>query len=254
VRYAVEKWNVPGYNDRDNMKEIESIREIILLIKSTIRDFDLQFVDWSIDYVNNRVPVLSGFTKGTYDIGMILPRYESYAIWPSETGADAISIGISMENTATDWGYLENSEMRGLIESAGVDIYLGGSPDLTPIPTGKDLDPDLFHKTLTGRFAQYEAMPEELRVLTHKCDTSTCNKLWCMPCAYQRGYETFVADGKTGRDFDLYCAERGSYGPFRSLANKDTYTYRGEASPTSSNNRWNYLADAAGLPWPSVVV
>ena len=32
---------------------------------------------------------------------------------------------------------------------------------------------------------------------------------------------------KTGRDFDLYCAKHGSYGPWRHEANPETYMYRG---------------------------
>ena len=46
-------------------------------------------------------------------------------------------------------------------------------------------------------------------------------------CAYWRTYEKFIGEGKTGRDFDLYCAKHGSYGPWRHEADPETYLYRG---------------------------
>jgi len=219
VRYSYEQFESEEYNSR----EFKKLQEIIIFLKSEVRDFDFQMINWSIDYVEERVPIRDGFESGTYDIGAIRPRYIGYCEWVKETGVDGISIGKSLENTTTQ-GY---DLMRKYPESTGVDIYFGGSPELIPVPTGNDFDHDEISKTLTGRFEQYEKIPEKLQSLVLKCDLSTCDDDKCRECAYQRTYEKFVSDGKTGRDFDLYCAKHGSYGPWRHEANPKTYYWRG---------------------------
>ena len=207
VRYSYEQFESEEYNSR----EYKKLQDIILFLKSEVRDFDFQIRNWPIDYVEERVPIRDGFECGTYDIGAIRPRYIGYREWIKETGVDGISIGKSLENTTTQ-GY---DLMRKYPESTGADIYFCGSPELIPVPTGDDFDHDEISKTLTGRFEQYEKLPEELQSLVLKCDLSTCDDDKCRECAYQRTYKKFVSEGKTGYDFDLYCAKEGSYGPWR---------------------------------------
>ena len=219
ARYSYEQFESEDYNSR----ELDSLREIVIFLKSTVRDFNFQTINWPQKYVQERIPIRHNFKTGKYDLGAIRPRFEGYPVWIQETGVDAISIGISLENTATD-GY---DILRKFPESAGVDIYLAGMPDLKPIPTGADFDYDAIAKTMIGRFEQYESLPEELQSLCLKCNLSICKNEKCRDCAYQRTYEKFVDEDKTGRDFDLYCAKHGSYGPWRHEADPETYLYRG---------------------------
>jgi hypothetical protein len=123
-----------------------------------------------------------------------------------------------------DCGY---NTLRSVVEQDGVDIYLAGMPDLTPVPQGDDFDWEDISSKMIGRFEQYESIPEELQSLVLKCDLNTCEDNQCRICAYQRTYEKFISEGKTGRDFDLYCAKKGSYGPWRHEADPKTYFYRG---------------------------
>jgi len=55
----------------------------------------------------------------------------------------------------------------------------------------------------------------------------TQNRVRGREIAYWKTYKKFVNEGKTGRDFDLYCAKHGSYGPWRHEADPETYLYRG---------------------------
>ena len=220
TRYAVDKW----YNNEYNDSELDRIREIVIYLKSTIRDFEFELTEWPSNYVQELHPIRPGFKLGTWDVGKVRPRYEGYVKWQNETKTDGISIGLSLENTSMDCGY---NILRSVVEQDGMDIYLGGMPDLTPVAKGDDFDWEEVSRNMIGRFEQFDSMPEELRVLTHKCDISMCDDSNCRPCAYQRGHESFIANGKSGRDFDLYCAKHGSYGPWRHEADPETYLYRG---------------------------
>ena len=233
ARYSYEQFETEQYNS----KEFKKLKDIVFFLKTKIRDFDFQTINWPKNYVEERVPIRQGFLRGTYDIGSIRPRFEGYPVWIKETGVDAISIGISLENTST-CGY---DVLRKFPESAEVDIYLAGTPDLKPVPTGDDFDYDEIAKTMMGRFEQYEKLPEELQSLALKCDLSTCDDDKCRDCAYQRTYEKFVSEGKTGRDFDLYCAKKGSYGPWRHEAEEWSYIYRGGTRVKNWNRKHAYL-------------
>ena len=223
-----------------NSREIKKLREIVIFLKSEVRDFDFQMVNWSIDYVEERIPIRPGFS-GTYNVGALKPRYETFPLWIKETDADAISIGVSLENTALDVGY---NTLRSVVEQNGMDIYLGGMPELTPVPQGDDFDWDYISSKMIGRFEQYESIPEELQSLVVKCDLNTCEDNQCRKCAYQRTYEKFISEGKTGRDFDLYCAKEGSYGSWRHEADPKTYYYRGASKRRNGEN-----AKEAALPY-----
>ena len=77
---------------------------------------------------------------------------------------------------------------------------------------------------MTGRFEQYEFLPKELQDL---CIRNNSESRAGREMSYWKTYEKFIGEGKTGRDFDLYCAKHGSYGPWRHEADPETYMYRG---------------------------
>jgi len=217
VRYGVDRFE----SDEFNAKELERIHKVSDFLKKEYRDFNLELGEFPKEYVEERIPVRAGFKGGKYDIGSLRPRYAGYIKWCFETYADGVSIGICLENTATQ-GY-EVSRRESGIENIGVDIYLGGVRELIPVSTGDDFNYDEVAKNMMGRFEQYEFLPKELRDLCIRHSKSRSGR----EIAYWRTYEKFVSEGKTGRDFDLYCAKHGSYGAWRYEADPETYMYRG---------------------------
>ena len=217
--HSIDRWESEEANVEE-FKRLEKVKDFL----QQIRDFDFQTSEWPSKYVEQRIPIRPGFTKGLYDIGTLRPRYDGYIKWCVESNADAISIGLSLENTAMDCGY---NTLRSVVEQDGVDIYLAGMPDLTPVAKGADFDWEEVSRNMIGRFEQYESLPEELQKLTQRHNMSTCDDVHCRSCQYQRSYEKFVSDGKTGRDLDLFCAKHGCYGPWRDQADPKTYLYRG---------------------------
>jgi hypothetical protein len=217
--HSIDRWESEEANVEE-FKRLEKVKDFL----QQIRDFDFQTSEWPSKYVEQRIPIRPGFTNGTYDVGKVRPRYDGYIKWCVESNADAISIGLSLENTAMDCGY---NTLRSVVEQDGVDIYLAGMPDLTPVAKGADFDWEEVSRNMIGRFEQYESLPEELQKLTQRHNMSTCDDVHCRSCQYQRSYEKFVSDGKTGRDLDLFCAKHGCYGPWRDQADPKTYLYRG---------------------------
>ena len=190
--HSIDRWESEEVNVEE-FKRLEKVKDFL----QQIRDFDFQTSEWPSKYVEQRIPIRPGFTKGLYDIGTLRPRYDGYIKWCVESNADAISIG------------------------------LAGMPDLTPVAKGADFDWEEVSRNMIGRFEQYESLPEELQKLTQRHNMSTCDDVHCRSCQYQRSYEKFVSDGKTGRDLDLFCAKHGCYGPWRDQADPKTYLYRG---------------------------
>ena len=218
VRYGVDRFE----NDNFNAGELERVQNVSHFLRKECRDFNLEMSEFPKQYVEEQIPIRWGFTKGKYNIGSLRPRYAGYINWGFETGADGISIGICLENTATQ-GY-EVSRRESGIENIGVDIYLGGVKELTPVEIGDDFNYHAVAKEMTGRFEQYEFLPKELQDLCVRYNSESRNG---REMAYWRTYKIFVEEGKTGRDFDLYCAKHGSYGPWRHEADPETYMYRG---------------------------
>tara|TARA_R100001377_G_C3193197_1_gene111454 strand:+ start:183 stop:1010 length:828 start_codon:yes stop_codon:yes gene_type:complete len=221
VRYGIDRFEDEEYN----LQQLKNVQKIYNYLRKEYRDFDFQVSEFPREFVSERIPVRPGFKVGTYDIGTLRPRYAGYINWCFETEADAITIGICLENTATQ-GY-EVSRRESGIENIGVDLYLGGVKELIPVPTGDDFIYDDIAKTMIGRFEQYEALPTELKNMCVRHDLNQCSIKYCRDCAYHRTYQKFVSEGKTGKDFDLHCAKGGSYGPWRHEADPETYRYRG---------------------------
>jgi len=218
VRYGFDQFE----NDDYRSEELERVQNVSHFLKKQYRNFNLEMGEFPKEYVEERIPIRSGFKKGKFNIGALKPRYFGITKWCFETNADAVSIGVSLENTSTQ-GY-ELSRRESGIENIGVDIYLGGVRELIPVPIGDDFNYDEVAKDMTGRFEQYEFLPKELQDL---CFRNNSESRVGREMAYWKTYQKFVEEGKTGREFDLYCAKHGSYGLWRHKADPETYMYRG---------------------------
>ncbi len=246
AKYGIDTWLSQEKTDL----EVERINLSVAWLKENCRDFDFEIRDFSDPYVTDMKPIREGFTKGLLDQGRLRRRYEAAGQWATEINADGVVMGVSVENTSMDCGY---NDLRVEIEKTGVDVYLP-SFGFDPAPTGSDFDWDEIAARMSGRFEQFEALPSPLKPLSMPCslDDTGDDDILDLDTAYLRGYQQFIADGKTGRDFDRYCAEKGSYGPWRSEADPAEYMYRGGCCDECA--LFNYLADAAGREWPSVII
>jgi len=215
-------------------------------LETNVRTFERSYVALpTISSTDDMRPVRAGFAKDiTY--AFATARYENYVTQIAAHEAGAIAIGISVENTATD----RHPILIDQVYDTGAAVYL---PSLSITePVAADANYDTIAAQMSGRFEQLEALPTGLRSLITTCDVDSCTDVYCLRCAYQRGYDHYVSNGQTGRDFDLWCAEQGSYGQWRSEADPAEYVWRGgccdECAPL------NYLADLVGREWPSVII
>ena len=232
-----------GYDGAPNERtEFDAICD---WLETNVRTFERTYVTLpTINHVDDMRPVRAGFAKQlTY--AFATARYENYVTQIAAHSADGIAIGISVENTATD----RHPILIGQVYDTDAAVYLP-SISITE-PVAADADYDTIAAQMSGRFEQLEALPAELRSLITTCDVDTCTDIWCLRCAYQRGYDHYVSDGQTGRDFDLWCAEQGDYGQWRSTADPADYVWRGGCCDECAPR--NYLADLVGREWPSVI-
>jgi len=214
-------------------------------LSTNVRTFERSYVTLpTINQDDDMRPVRAGFTRDiTYRFATA--RYENYVTQIRAHSADGIAIGISVENTATD----RHPILIGQVYDTGAAVYLPSISITDAVPA--DANYDTVAAQMSGRFEQLEALPEALRSLITTCDVDTCTDIWCLRCAYRRGYDHYVANGQTGRDFDQWCAEQGDYGQWRSSADPAEYVWRGGCCDECAVR--NYLADLVGREWPSVV-
>jgi len=232
-----------GYDGAPNERtEFDAICD---WLETNVRTFERSYVTLpSINHADDMRPVRAGFAKDiTY--AFATARYENYVTQIAAHEADAIAIGISVENTATD----RHPILIDQVYDTGAAVYLP-SISITE-PVAADADYDTIAAQMSGRFEQLEALPLALRALITTCDVDTCTDIWCLRCAYQRGYNQYVVNGQTGRDFDLWCAEQGDYGQWRSEADPAKYKWRGGCCDECAVH--NYLADLVGREWSSVI-
>jgi len=214
-------------------------------LSTNVRTFERSYVTLpTINQDDDMRSVRAGFERDiTY--AFATARYENYVTQIAAHEADAVAIGISVENTATD----RHPILIGQVYDTGAAVYL---PSIsTKNPVYSDVPYDNLAAQMSGRFEQLEALPAALRSLITTCDVDACTDIWCLRCAYQRGYNHYVSTGKTGRDFDLWCAEQGSYGQWRSAADPVEYVWRGGCCDECAVH--NYLANLVGREWPSVI-
>jgi hypothetical protein len=232
-----------GYDGAPNERsEFDAICD---WLSANVRTFERSYVTLpQISNIDDMRPVRAGFVKNiTY--AFATARYENYATQIAAHSADAIAIGISVENTATD----RHPILIDQVYQTGAAVYLPSISITDAVPA--DANYDTIAAQMSGRFEQYDALPVELQALITSCDVNTCTDIWCLRCAYQRGYNQYVSNGQTGRVFDRWCAEQGSYGPWRSAADPTDYVWRGGCCDECAVH--NYLADLVGRDWPSVV-
>ena len=204
-------------------RERTAAQNMVDWLKTNVRDFTYEVVDWPDNYVEKRVPIREGFTA-TVNIGILEPRYAGYKSLIDRHTPDGIVVGISLENTATD----SYERLCGVFETDGVDIYFAGSPTLDPVAKGEAFDHDAVAATLSGRFEQLEKIPANLKALMPvKCeiDHEPGMEFMCLSCGYEKTREAL--SDMTGKEFDNMFAEYGSYGAWRSEADPATYEYRG---------------------------
>jgi hypothetical protein len=222
--YSEEEWldNVTDDPWRGS-REKNAAQNMVNWLKSNVRDFTFEIVQWPNSYVENQVPIREGFTE-TVNLGILEPRYSGYKSLIDRHLPDGIVIGISLENTATD----SYERLRDVFETDGVDVYFAGSRTLDPIAKGEAFNHDAIAATLSGRFEQLESIPTDLQALMAvgcDCDRPEDQKFLCLPCGYEKTRE--VLSDMTGKEFDEMFAEYGSYGSWRSEADPATYKYRG---------------------------
>jgi len=213
-------------------------------LRENVREFEFSAVSATVGYTEEKVPIRAGFQK-RIDIGVRIARHTEIAVWCDEDDFDAVVFGRSLENTTSDAAI----HTRNIWTDTGTPVMWSGWPTMgETVPA--DFDFDVVAATLTGKWEQYEQLPTALQSLVLS-DHAECTDHWCIRCAYRRGYEHFVANGQTGRDFDQWCAQKGSYGQWRSEADPAKYVYRGNCCDETAVR--NYLADLVGRDWPSVI-
>lgn len=223
--YSEEEWfDVSSDPDRGS-REKAAAQNIVDWLKSNVRDFTFEIVQWPSSYVENRVPIREGFA-GTVNLGILEPRYAGYKSLIDRHLPDGIVIGISLENTATD----SYERLRGVFETDGVDVYFAGSPTLDPITKGEAFNHDAIAATLYGRFEQMDFIPKDLLNLVKKhCPVIHDPRVidvgfHCMSCLY---YLAYTELDYTGKELDDIFAKHGSYGAWRNEADPEEYAYRG---------------------------
>tara|TARA_Y100000592_G_scaffold82407_1_gene131088 strand:- start:24 stop:842 length:819 start_codon:yes stop_codon:yes gene_type:complete len=223
--YAEEDWVVEKFTDGSAKNEAQKTASdaIVSWLKSNVRDFAYETTTWPVSYSEDFRPIREGFEYHV-DVGLIEPRYKGYRQEIDNRSPDGIVVGISVENTATD----THNRFRSLIEVDGVDIYLAGSPDFTSVQKGDSFDYDAVAATLTGRFEQFEDLPEAVCNLfvTHPDPDYNDNTPFHPPSFYQEVRKTRT--DMTGAEIDAAYAEAGQYGKWRSDADPETYQYRGD--------------------------
>ena len=218
--YAIESW--VGLNDGDSWRqsrETTAVNNMVEWLKTNCRDFTFeQKNDWPV-VEQDMQPVRVGFTE-TRNYGIVAARYQGYSDIIDAHSPDIFVPGISLENTATDC----EPVLRHLYLRDGMLVVYAGSPTLDALP--EPFDYDAIAASLTGRFAQLEAIPADLRALiAPKSDNVWSDAYWShLGMAYERVYEQSTL---SGTELDAVLAEHGSYGQWRGQADPATYEYRG---------------------------
>lgn len=232
-----------NFTDADNSDKENHAIAVATWLRANVREFEFSAVGATVGYTKKLVPVRVGFQKLT-DLGIRIARHAEIAVWCNEGDFDAVVYGRSLENTTTDSAIY----IRDMFADVAIPVMWSGWPTMGEI-IPSDFDFDVVAATLTGKWEQYEQLPTALQPIVLS-DHAECTDHWCLRCAYRRGYNHYVTNGLTGRDFDMWCAEKGSYGKWRSAADPAEYTWRGNCCDGTAAR--NYLADLVGRDWPVV--
>ena len=226
--YSVEDWLKFKYSDADEreVRQKNGADAVVAWLKSNVRDFTYETVTWPMSYTENRQPIREGFSFHM-DVGHLEPRYHGLKQLIDSRSPDGVVVGMSLETTSHDCSY---GAFRSHIETEGVDIYLAGSRDFSPVPKGDSFSWDVVAPPLSGRFEQWAALPNELSALIPaSCpvfhDPRTYTGSACLSCHYLAVRDE-VTD-KTPAEIDAVFAEEGCYGQWRGNADPGSYIYRG---------------------------
>tara|TARA_A100001391_G_scaffold380_1_gene877 strand:- start:564 stop:1436 length:873 start_codon:yes stop_codon:yes gene_type:complete len=169
------------------------------------------------------------------NISILLNRRNKMISVAKDNDCDATVTGYSLENTATDrlWDIKEHpsklSYSGKLFYCSTSDIEL----DVLAIdPFPSKTDTGTFLENLSGRFEQYEALPDGLREIVSKGEAYACGKeddCWhvsknkeslktCWRCGMWDAYENYSG---TGAEFDQWAAEKSCAGRWRPDASND---------------------------------
>tara|TARA_R110000765_G_C18862378_1_gene600133 strand:- start:74 stop:1066 length:993 start_codon:yes stop_codon:yes gene_type:complete len=233
-----------NFTDVENNEKENHAITVATWLRANVRDFEFSAVSATVGYTKKRVPVRAGF-QSLSDLGLRIACHTEIAAWCDEGDCDAVVFGRSLENTTSDTAI----HTRNIWTDTGTPVMWSGWPTMGEI-IPSDFDFNVVAATLTGKWEQYEQMPTALQSVLLS-NHAECNDHWCLRCAYRRGYNHYVANGLTGRDFDMWCAEKGSYGKWRSAADPAKYVYRGNCCDETAVQ--NYLADLVGRDWPVVI-
>lgn len=219
ARFATEGYLSAGRRSSDE----KAADKIALRLQNTVRSFDYEKTNWPVPYEANHLPIRSGFSN-TVDYGICAPRYLGYAQMSAALGVDAIVLGISLENTATDI----HPTYKSVIERPDLSIYHAGSAEWdVPVPRGEAFNYETEAPKMIGRFEQLAALPADIASLIEGCpEKHKLSKVspLCNSCLYRAVSETDV--GLTPREIDQYFAQQGHYGVWRSEADPATYVWR----------------------------
>ena len=221
--YAKESWVKLSFQDPWRQGREGRIADAkVDWLKSNVRDFTYEKVtDWPT-MVDDIRPIRVGFTQ-THNYGIQVAIYKGYANLIELHSPDILVTGNSLENTASDC----HPECRDLFWKDDLTVIYAGTPDLTPTPK-EPYDYDAVAATMIGRFEQLESIPAELHAISNvecDCDIAEDMKFTCLICGFDLSRKKL--SDLSGAEVDDIFAKHGSYGKYRSEADPETYTYRG---------------------------
>tara|TARA_R110002020_G_scaffold189836_2_gene389152 strand:- start:138 stop:974 length:837 start_codon:yes stop_codon:yes gene_type:complete len=199
-------------------------------------------------------PIRKGFRHLT-NYGNLIDRFENMADVLVKENCDAIVYGYSLENTSTDCYWA----IKSILERTGKKVYWGSTvireleiPKEWAFPEPEDTG--TFIETISGRWEQLEALPEELRSLVVTCSGPAGKQATPLPhptsecwhCAVMEAYET---SGMSGYEFDQWLAERIFAGKWRPNADPQSTTYRNSGiRPKSPNHILHEMKQSLKCP------
>ena len=223
--YISEKWlretdhEMVGFYIKESEKEVSAVQNIYAWLMENRRDFVL--IEPMLHPIEScKFPVRVGFTE-MREAGRLKARHATAIAAAKNLNVDAVVWGSSLENDHSDLRHY----FAPMWEDLDAEIYFGSSTNWqTPnsfanFPTG--LEKNELSTSLMGRFEQYEALPGALRALVYRCKCGDLDK--CIACGY---WDAFEHSGMTGRDFDLFMAEKTCAGPWRDKADPKIYMWR----------------------------
>ena len=215
-------------------REQAGCASIVAWLKSNVRDFNFEIYESSVDYVEEMIPLRVGFTN-IVDVGHLRVCWEDTGDLLDDIKPDGYVHGFSAENSAMDFFSLRTNHKQHITRD-GISLYFGGARELGvpwDVSTPEDGDAwctkncDIISAGLSGRFEQFELMPDALVELIPRKHLKFCDPIadnLCRSCLYEKVREKRT--DLSGKELDDIYAKHGRWGVWRSEADPETYTYR----------------------------